>query len=82
MIIVERLRKVLESIQMSLKTSPEEAALVSLDAMVVSMMASLGMVGKVGSCPAIEIAIQHLFELMNLVNFDIEEGILQISSTI
>ena len=67
---------------MSLKTSPEKAALVSLDAMVVSMMASLGMVGKVGSCSAIEIAIQDLFELMNLVNFDIEEGILQISSTI
>ena len=67
---------------MSLKTSPEKAALVSMDTMVVSMMASLGMVGKVESCSAIEIAIQDLYELMNLVNFDIEGGILHISSRI
>lgn len=72
--INENLRTVLESIQMSLKTSPEKAALVSMDTMVVSMMASLGMVGKVESCSAIEIAIQDLYVLMNLVNFDIEGG--------
>ena len=63
---------------MSLKTNPERAALVSTDTMMVSMMASLGMVGKVGSCPAVEMAIQDLWELMRLVNFDIEEGNFQI----
>ena len=60
------------NIQSSLKANPERAALVSLDTMMVSIMTTLGTVGKLGTCTAVEIAAQDLADLLNLIEYSSE----------
>ena len=60
------------NIQSSLKANPERAALVSLDTMMVSIMTTLGTVGKLGTCTAVQMAAQDLSDLFNLIEYSIE----------
>ena len=60
------------NIQSSLNANPERAALVSLDTMMVSIMTTLGTVGKLGTCRAVQMAAQDLGELPNLIEYSIE----------
>ena len=76
---VERLRQILQNIQTILKTSPEKAALVSLDTAMVSLMSLLGMVGKLGEsadnemkCLATQMATEDLIEMESFLDFDIQ----------
>ena len=78
-IFIKRLTIILENIQNTLQTSPEQAALVSLDTVMVGIMSIMGIVGKVRDssnneriCQVTRLAIRTLEDYQHLMLFEIQ----------